>query len=277
MSLPPFLSCDSLRIDLPHNQLVEIVIQKTKMEMISKVKKTIVSMAARIFAVALSVCMMVGGITAFATEAADELDVFGEIADVEFCFSSGAGAWGTSLRINADGTFTGDYHDTDMGDTGESYPFGTMYSYEFSGKFKNLQKVDDFTYSFELDYLREDAPKKEFIDDHGVRIVPAEAYGLEIGKTYMLYLPGAEMNTLPEKFVHWVAMPMGWSSDEIPLSLPFYGIYNLDGQYGFFGSKNDNPETLDARNEVYLPLAFAGIALLACGAVLFKKMRVHNT
>ena len=239
-------------------------------------KKTTVRIATRIAAGALSVCMMAGGIAAVAAEADDGLDVFNEIADVEFYLSSGAGAWGTSLRINADGTFTGDYHDTDMGDTGEAYPSGTMYSCEFSGKFGNPQKVDDFTYSFELDYLREDAPKEAFIDDHGVRIVPAEAYSLETGKTYMLYLPGSEMNALPEEFVRWVAMPMGWSSDELPASLPFYGIYNTDGQYGFLGSKNDNPEMLADQNEAYFPIALAGVALLVCGAVVFKKMRAHN-
>lgn len=236
-------------------------------------KKTTVRIAARIFAVALSVCMMVGGSVAVAAEADDKLDVFGEIADMEFCLSSGVGAWGTSLRINADGTFTGDYHDTDMGDTGETYPSGTMYSCKFSGKFGNPQKVDDFTYSFELDCLCEDAPEEEFIDDHGGRIVPAEAYGLETGETYMLYLPGAEINALPEEFVRWVAMPMGWSSDELPNLLPFYGIYNVDGQYGFFGSKSDSPEILGDWNEAYLPIALAGIALLVCGAVLFKKRR----
>ena len=237
------------------------------------ITRTRTGIADRIAAGVLSVCMMAGGIAAVAAEENDPLDVFGEIADVDFYLSSGVGAWGTSLRINADGTFTGDYHDTDMGDTGESYPSGTMYSCEFSGKFGNPQKVDDFTYSFELDYLREDAPKEEFIDDHGVRIAPAEEYGLETGRTYMLYLPGSEMNALPEEFVRWVAMPMGWAAGDLPTLLPFYGIYNLDGQYGFFGSKSDSPETLGDRNDAYLPIALAGITLLAFGAVLLKKRR----
>ena len=239
----------------------------------NSITRTGTEIATRIIASVLSVCMTAGGIAAVAAEENDPLDVFGEIADVDFYLSSGVGAWGTSLRINADGTFTGDYHDTDMGDTGESYPSGTMYSCEFSGKFGNLQKVDDFTYSFELDYLCEDAPKEEFIDDHGVRIVPAEAYGLETGKSYMLYHPSAEMNALPEAFVRWVAMPMGWSSDELPTSLPFYGIYNVDGQYGFFGSKNDNAEIYRDQNDAYLPIALTGTALLMCGAILFKKRR----
>ena len=245
--------------------------------MISKLSAVaIFRIVTRIVAGVLSVCMIADGIAAVAAEENDPLDVFGEIADVDFYLSSGVGAWGTSLRINADGTFTGDYHDTDMGDAEESYPSGTMYSCEFSGKFGNLQKVDDFTYSFELDYLREDAPKEEFIDDHGVRIVPAEAYGLETGRTYMLYLPGAEIDALPEEFVRWVAMPMGWPSDELPASLPFYGIYNVDGQYGFFGSESDNQKMLGDWNEAYLPIALVGITLLACGAILLGKNLIYR-
>ena len=32
-----------------------------------------------------------------------------------FVFSSGAGGWGSSLSIGPNGTFSGDYHDSDMG------------------------------------------------------------------------------------------------------------------------------------------------------------------
>lgn len=246
----------------------------------------------RIAVCALSMCMMIcGNITSVAEakfsfdleqaqgdilpfeshEADDELGIFSEIADVDFYLSSGVGAWGTSLRIKADGTFTGDFHDTDMGDSGEKYPSGTMYSCEFSGKFMNPQKIDDYTYSFEMDYLNDESPREEFIDDYGVRIVPTEPCGLEIGKAYILYLPGTEMNTLPEEFVRWVSTPMAWPSDENPTLLPFYGIYNVDGQYGFSGSKNDSTETYGEFDDGHLLLTFVGIALLACGVSLFRK------
>lgn len=172
-------------------------------------------------------------------EVDDAMDSFGIVTDVDFWLSSGVAAWSTSLRINANGTFDGSYQDTDMGETGEEYPSRTIYNCEFSGKFKNLKKVNDYTYSFELDELNaENTTKREFIDASGARIVPAEPYGLETGKNYMLYLPNSEMSALPSEFVRWVSMPMAWSSDEIPTLLPFYGIYNVDGQYGFIGSKS---------------------------------------
>ena len=52
-----------------------------------------------------------------------------------FLFCSGAGGWSTGLKLNADGTFSGEYHDSNMGETGDGYPNGTMYECTFSGKF----------------------------------------------------------------------------------------------------------------------------------------------
>ena len=50
---------------------------------------------------------------------------------VELVFSSGAGAWGTVLELAPDGAFTGSFHDTNMGETGEGYPNGTVYLCSF--------------------------------------------------------------------------------------------------------------------------------------------------
>ena len=38
---------------------------------------------------------------------------------VEFLFMSGAGAWSTQLSLNRDGSFTGVFHDSEMGDRAE--------------------------------------------------------------------------------------------------------------------------------------------------------------
>lgn len=54
-------------------------------------------------------------------------------------FSSGAGAWGTYFYLEKDGTFTGRFHDSEMGETGDGYPNGTVYISEFSGKFSAPQ------------------------------------------------------------------------------------------------------------------------------------------
>ena len=50
-----------------------------------------------------------------------------EILPSEFELSSGAGGWATILKLNKDGTFTGQYYDSDLGDTGEDYPNGTVH------------------------------------------------------------------------------------------------------------------------------------------------------
>ena len=54
-------------------------------------------------------------------------DVFERLDGSTFYFLSGAGAWSTELVVSPDGSFTGYYHDTDMGDSGAGYPNGTRY------------------------------------------------------------------------------------------------------------------------------------------------------
>ena len=46
----------------------------------------------------------------------------------EFFFRSGAGAWRTIITLNRDGTFTGSYLDSEMGESGEGYPHGSAYT-----------------------------------------------------------------------------------------------------------------------------------------------------
>ena len=59
-----------------------------------------------------------------------EKSFFSELPD-EFYFSSGAGAWRTELFLQDDGSFNGQYSDSDMGSMGEEYPNGTVYICEF--------------------------------------------------------------------------------------------------------------------------------------------------
>ena len=78
---------------------------------------------------------------------------FKEIAGKTFYFCSGAGGWDTHIVIEEDGSFTGDYHDTNMGETGDGYPHGTTYKCIFSGKFTVTEQKDDRTFVMKLDYL----------------------------------------------------------------------------------------------------------------------------
>lgn len=57
---------------------------------------------------------------------AEEEFSYKDLKGLTFAFSSGAGAWGTVLTVLEDGSFEGNYHDTNMGDTGEEYPNGSV-------------------------------------------------------------------------------------------------------------------------------------------------------
>ncbi len=49
------------------------------------------------------------------------------LSELEWMFCSGVGAWSTLMWIEPDGTFIGDFHDSDMGDIGEGYPDCMIY------------------------------------------------------------------------------------------------------------------------------------------------------
>lgn len=158
----------------------------------------------------------------------------------DYSFASGAGGWSTDITVNADGTFSGTYHDTDFSDGSEEYGSVCELS-EFHGSFVDLRKVDDYTYSFEMGSLVYDSEtgKEEIAEQDGetVKFVYTTAYGLENGKTFYFYAEGAPSDSLPEAFVDWVA----WVTASLDPAtefdtLPFNGLYNENEGYGFFAS-----------------------------------------
>lgn len=156
---------------------------------------------------------------------------FADFANLQFDFSSGAGAWRTILTIHADGSFSGEYIDSDMGDTGDDYPNGTMYQCNFSGQFTQPVKVNDYTYSMQISELNyvEEAGKEEIKD--GVLYVYSDVYGLDNAEDILIYLPGAPLAELPEEFRMWVGY---YDLTNIPdTELPFYALNNEKQQYGF--------------------------------------------
>lgn len=169
---------------------------------------------------------------------------FQDVADCVFYFSSGAGAWSTELQINNDGTFQGLYSDSDMGDAGENYSNGTRYYSNFTGKFTGLEKIDRYTYKMKLDSLElEQEPNKEEIMD-GFRYISSDAYGLNGGEDFYLYLPGIELASLPEDYLQWVGYYNLENTEET--KLPFYGIYNIKEKQGFSSAKYEE-ESLSER------------------------------
>lgn len=153
---------------------------------------------------------------------------FADLPDTLF-LSSGVGAWASELSVNADGSFTGQYHDMDMGVTGEGYPNGTQYLCNFSGQFTQPVKLNDYTYSMEIATMTSDPPDQVTIHD-GIRSITSGPVGLENSERLLIYLPQAPVSQLPEDFLSWAHIY------EPRETLDLYGIYNETEGTAFVGS-----------------------------------------
>jgi len=171
----------------------------------------------------------------------EETFSFADVANLEFYFSSGAGAWRTVLYIHEDGSFDGEYLDSDMGDMGEAYPNGTRYYNAFAGRFTEPERVNDYTYRMQVAELTHAHPFGEELVD-GFRWVYSEAYGIHGAEDVYLYLPGAPLAELPEAYRGWVGYYDLTQTEEI--ELPFYGLYNEAEQNGFSSSLLPAPADL---------------------------------
>jgi len=161
----------------------------------------------------------------------EETIQFSELSKYEFVFSSGVGAWQTMLNINEDGSFQGLYSDSDMGDTGEGYPNGIIYSSKFEGKFTTPKRVNDYTYSMSIETIKleKEVGSEEILD--GVKFIYSEPYGLDNAKEIYIYTTLAPIKELPEGFRSWVGYrDLSNTEDEL---LPFYGLYNVETESGF--------------------------------------------
>lgn len=154
---------------------------------------------------------------------------------LNFTFTSGVGGWQTNMSIEEDGTFTGKYHSTTYGDSPAEYICN------FTGKFSGLDKINEYTYKMQLESMecKERVGEEYYIDQR--MCIGAEPYGLEVGKEFILYLPGCNTSDLPSDFLGWVSI-VGDVSQE----LPFYGIYNIKGKYGFFSDIYEYDNKIDS-------------------------------
>lgn len=163
-----------------------------------------------------------------------------------YAFRSGVGAWATEVTLSKDGSFTGEYHDTDMGDMNEEYPNGTVYSCVFEGKFKDLEPVDDYVFTAKLDYIKteEKDVSEEIID--GTRYIYSDPYGFDDADEFEFYLPGKPMSELSEAFLSWMSCRMLPIPPAVLISPAFY---NVGGQQGFemtsIPEKIEVPQSLD--------------------------------
>lgn len=145
-----------------------------------------------------------------------------------FSFSSGAGGWGTSLSIGPNGTFSGNYHDSDMGLTGTGYPGGTISASTVSGNFTKLHQISSTLYEVYLENLQYEKPVGSSEIRDNVKYEYTEAYGISKNTRMAIYPPGTPISALPEE----VRVYSGGRIPEGSQTLPFYVIQG--DMEGFF-------------------------------------------
>jgi hypothetical protein len=129
--------------------------------------------------------------------------IFQQIAGRDFWFTSGAGGWRTVMTINEDGTFSGKFTDSDMGDSGTDYPKGSMKISEFTGRLDDVQKISDTGYTMTVAQLDYNPANVTTIVD-GVREITAEPYGIGLNDAITIYLPGQEVDRDDATFRMWL-------------------------------------------------------------------------
>ncbi|MBR6513914.1 MAG: hypothetical protein IKT46_03675 [Clostridia bacterium] len=166
----------------------------------------------------------------------------GEVIPVEdgteFYFSSGASAWYTSVVLNSDGSFEGEYSDFDASGVDENSPNGCYYVADFKGKFTNIKKLNDYSYSMTLEYVETEKPAgEEWIED-GTKYIAADAHGIS-GEEFILYLPETPASETNADFLTWWRDYYQYSDENGEISdssvtLGCYAIRNLTENFGFF-------------------------------------------
>ncbi len=157
---------------------------------------------------------------------------FGAEVPDEFEFSSGAGGWQTILQLEKDGSFKGSFSDSEMGSTGEGYPNGTVYVCEFDGKFSDIKKNADGSYTMKLADIKTQKKQDTEWIEQGIKYIASFPYGLEDGTDFVLYTPSTPTKGLSEEFLSWSPARFDENADKTKLGL--WGIYNKTTEYGFF-------------------------------------------
>ena len=152
-------------------------------------------------------------------------------------FASGVGGWFTSITLHEDGTFEGSFHDTEMGSTGDDYPYGTVYYCDFSGKFVLKEETAYNVYSVELkDLILENEEGEERIEE-GVKYIAVGPYGIERGEEFLFMGKGSYGGDLSSNAKAWLLMPMWMTQAEIESEegLPRNILLNVNTEDVFAG------------------------------------------
>lgn len=174
------------------------------------------------------------GTSGDATSDDDKAELFTTFQDVSFVFASGAGGWASTMSFFEDGMVYISYYDSDMGDSSDDYPNGTVYSSYAQAKITNVQKTGEYTYSAKIEGIETAMPVGEHEIVDGVRYQYTEPYGVSEGAELIIYMKGIPESELDANFVSWAEMLYTIGSGEYQ----YYGISNLTDNTAFIGYPN---------------------------------------
>ena len=175
-------------------------------------------------------------------------------------FASGVGGWGSLLTLQPDGSFTGDYRDSEMGSSASDDPNGTCYVSVFKGQFTEIQQISDYSWSMKLGELSTEKDQETSWIEDGVRYIASEAFGVAGGEEFILFAPGISADELPAECRSWWPDAYHWRNGRQE-QLEGWALYNVNTGHGFFtrwmyessaesGELVENPVASEANDEL---------------------------
>ncbi len=196
----------------------------------------------KVLTILLSVVILAIAVSCAGAEAKD---LFDQINGQTFDFASGVGAWNTELTVGENGSFTGNFHDSEMGETGDGYPDGTVYRCSFHGQLTDPLMTDEYTWTVKITVEMDEGQLPETTED-GIRYLTAAPYGVEKARTVTVFLPGKPVDRLPEGFLFWSHL------QEIApdaKTIPYYAIWSEADEAGFISGVVSEPSGISGREE----------------------------
>ena len=201
--------------------------------------------------------------------------LFQQLDGTVFGFMSGVGAWETTMTVKPDGSFSGEFHDMNMGESGEGYENGTVYDCEFKGRFSAPVKLNETSWSAkvaELHYRNNDGGAYQFIDEEKIRHILTVPYGLSKDAEIVFYLPGTPVASLSEECQSWLWF---YESMQNAVNLRETCIWNDSDQTAFYPDHYAMGDT-EAFNQ-WLQAEIQKEAAAAQGAAAQETAAAQNT
>ena len=172
------------------------------------------------------------------SEAAAQEQGFWRQVKGKYIFSVGAGAWSTIMTVNADGSFSADYHDSDLGVTGDGYPNGSRAIASGTGKFTYTKRNNDGSFSMTCDpkAFHQNGTVGDVTIKDGVRVETVDGiYGLTPCNTFTVYPTGYATSALSDDVKSWMYGVIG---NPFPSTLAGPLIVNDNGTFAFIYDQN---------------------------------------